>query len=260
MLVTDFKDLRRQSPRRMVGGCDDRAGRWARAALQGPPPAGRRLPRRGRAPPFWPPLADGCSRDIRTCPPPRAEGPSASASGARVYADMSDSGSLAFDKGHPCMTDRPHERESVFQAALQATPAMTTATKRLLRQFRAPRRSSFSRAHALGCTVLSGFGMSHTELRGSGHDTTTRRDAISGVTIWGLRRCRWVALDPGGCANPTVCPQSAFDLRAEFGSNGFVFSRRRPAAPLPSCCRSGRNDRMTVQEHAGGVQLYKRTG
>ena len=210
MLVTDFKDLRRQSPRRVVGGCDHRAGRWARAALQGPPPAGRRLPRRGRAPPFWPPLADGCSRDIRTCPPRWAEGPSASASGARVYADMCDTGSLAFDKGHPCMTDRPHERESVFQGAPEAARSMTTATKPLLRQFRAPRRSSFSRGHALGCTVLSG--------------------------------------------------KSAFDLRAEFGSNGFVFSRRWPAAPLPSCCRSGRNDRMTVQEHAGGVQLYKRTG
>ena len=161
MLVTDFKALRCQAPRRIVGACDDHSRRPARAALQ-EPPAARRWPRWGRAPPYRPPLADGCFSDIRACPTPADRRPTcarnASASGARVRTDLADSGSLALDKGHPCMTDRPREREPVLQATLEATRAMTAAAKGVCRRLKASRVLLF-RARASGCTVGYGFGM-----------------------------------------------------------------------------------------------------
>ena len=375
MLVTDFKALRCQAPRRIVCACDDPSRRPARAALQEAPPAARRLPRRGRAPPCRPPLADGCSSDIRGCPAPPGRRPicarNAPASGVRVRTDLSDSGSLAFDKGHHCMTDRPRERESVLQAT-PATRAMTEDAKGVWRRVKASRALLF-RARASGCTVGYGFGMaaagfasgsclpalSGKPLSGApfaGHTPgrlpirlarrlacarwgctvlygialaaagrvcrssipSPSRYPLSGTAFAprmpgrfsirlamsrasfrvrtmgvyggvrvcvGPRRSHRVrvrrhhrpqrhlrcddpvastlpvgVLDLRGCPNPIACPESAFDLRAEFGSNGPAFSRRRPAASSQSCCRSGRDVRMTVQAHADAVQLYKRTG
>ena len=65
MPVTDFKALRCQSARQMVGGGKNHSGQWGRAALQAPPTAFRPQSGRGRAPPRRPPLVEG--RLLRLC-------------------------------------------------------------------------------------------------------------------------------------------------------------------------------------------------
>ena len=194
------------------------------------------------------------------------------------------------------MTDRPRERESVLQAALEATRAMTAAAKGVWRRVKAS-RALLSRARALGCTVGYGFGMA-----AAGFASGSCLPALSGKSLSGAPfaghtpgrlptsrvvrepRSRRAHAGPlpgrfsirlarasfrvacavsmgvyGGVLRWAVL-EVRFDLRAEFGSNGRVFSRRRPAASLQSCCRSGRDVRMTVQAHADAVQLYKRAG
>ena len=273
MLVTDFKALRCQAPRRIVGACDDHSRRPARAALQEAPPAARRLPRWGRAPPYRPLLADGCFSDIRACPTAADRRPTcarnASASGARVRTDLSDSGSLAFDKGHPCMTDRPQERESVLQAALEGTRGMTTAAKGVCRRLKASRGFLF-RARALGCTVAYGFGMAGAGFASGSCMPALSRKPLSGAPFAGhtagrlpIRLARRLACARWGCtvlygialaAAGRVC-RSSIPSPSRYPLSGAAFAPRMPGRFSIRLAMSRASFRARTLGVYGGVRV-----